>query len=235
MNRRAILASLFISLCFSFCFCGTARSQTRPTSTATVVGAVMDQQGSIILLPKPIVLLEGETGVTEATVDEQGQFRVVLPVGTYNITTRIPSFYPFHRAKFNVIAGKTIMINVAPSLRILVRGTSVSSKDLPDTVAPPPKFDEIQVLPKPGLSGVIQFVTKRIVDGEATYTDAVFSYDNLTIYAETLRLNQKPFRLMASGARVVFEDGNERKEVGGVVIQAKEGRLIVDVTAQVHP
>ena len=26
----------------------------------------MDQQGSIILLPKPIVLLEGETGVTNA-------------------------------------------------------------------------------------------------------------------------------------------------------------------------
>jgi hypothetical protein len=186
-------------------------------------------------LPKPIVLLEGETGVTAATLDEQGQFRVVLPVGTYNITTRIPSFYPFHRAKFNVIAGKTITINVVPSLRVLARGTSVSSNHLPEAVAPPPKFDEIQVLPKSGLSGVIQFVTKRIVDGEATYMDAVFSYDNLTIYAERLRFNQKPFRLMASGARVVFEDGNERKDVGGVIIQIKEGRLIVDVTAKVHP
>lgn len=236
MQRTVILVSLLILLAMIFWFCGTASAQTIPTSSrGSVVGTVMDQRGSVILLPRPIVVFEKKNRVTETVVDERGQFRITLPTGTYNITTRIPGFYPFRRSKFNLIAGETVMINVIPTPQILDRGTTVSAKESIDRRVPLPKFDEVLFFPKSVLRGVIQFVAKRNVDGEITYEDAVFSYDNVTVYADKLRLNRKALRLRASGPGVIFEDGNERKEVSSIIILFKEGKLFVDVTGQVQP
>ena len=196
--------------------------------TGTVVGSVLDQSGAVILIPKPVIVFKGKGNAKKVTVNEDGRFETTLPSGTYIVTTEIPGFYPFRRAPFRVIANESILINVVPSRRYLVQGTSVSSKHSADQAALRPNYEQLRVDSKSPLTGLIQFEDKQRIRGAVRYRFAMFSYDQLTIYADELYLNRKPLRLVTSG-KLVIENGKQRIEAKEVTVSFKGGEPLVDV------
>jgi hypothetical protein len=83
---------------------------------------------------------------------KENNFALQLTAGIYNMTTRIPGFYPFHRARFKVIGGTTVMINVIRTPRSSMPGTTVSFKESAAKLIPFPKFGQVRVFAKSALT-----------------------------------------------------------------------------------
>lgn len=214
-------------------FQSAIRSQTRADeSLGFVTGSVLDQNGAVILIPKPLVVIRGNNTVKEITVNQNGRFETSLPSGTYYVTTAIPGFFPFRRAPFRVKAGSSIMINLVPSPRYLIRGTTVSTKKGVDEKAPRPRYEQFQMKPKLSLPGLIEFETKQNVGNQVRYRFAVFSHNDLTVYADDILFDPKAVRLTASGKSVIVEDGQKRMEVKRVVVWFDDGKAHFEVTGK---
>lgn len=161
-------------------------------------------------------------------MDENGRFEATLPSGTYEVKTEIPSFYPFRRAPFQVVGGTTLMLNLVPSRRYLVRGTTVSTKASVDEAAPRPKYEQVQVAPQ-SLPALIQFENRQNIGRGVTYRFAVFTYGPITIYADKLLLDRRALRLTASGKGIILEDGKQRIEIKGVTVSLDKGEAHLDL------
>lgn len=197
----------------------------------TVSGTIMDSSGAVIVLPRPTIIFKGTNDARRVTPDDNGDYEIDLPAGAYDVTTELPGYYPLRRAKFRVLAGSRVTINLVPSPRYLVRGTTVSTNKPVDRSAPRPRYDELRVaISSPLPVCLIQFEKKRIVNGIVKYYWATFSYDNLTIYADELRFNRKQKQLKASGKRVIVEDGKQRVEVKHAVVSLKGREPVLDLT-----
>lgn len=230
IKRSRRLKHIIALVTLLFVFQNGVGSQTRvDESLGLLTGSVLDQKGAVILIPKPVIVVRGNNTVKEITVNENGRFEASLPTGTYYVTTEIPGFYPFRRAPFRVTAGRSIMINLVPSRRYLVRGTSVSAKDTADKVAPRPRYESFRVTPKSPLSGLIRFELREHVGRHVRYKFAVFSYDNMTVYADELVFNRKALRMTAAGKVVILEDGRQRVEVKGIAVSFNRGEVHVDL------
>lgn len=226
MKRSNRLKHITVCVALFFVFQNEVRSQARVEGT--VAGSVLDQQGAVILLPKPVIVFRSKNEVKQVTVDENGRFEATLPIGTYEITTEMPGFYPFRRAPFRVSAGSSVMINLVPSRRYFTRGTTVSPGKGVDERAPRPGY---KVISKSSLPGLIQFESSHNVGRWLRYRFAVFSHDHITVYADELLFDPKALRLKASGG-VILEDGKQRIEVNGVTVSFDNGEARLEVTKE---
>ncbi len=102
----------------------------------TVTGTIMDSSGAVIVLPRPTIIFKGTNGVRRVTPDDNGDYEISLPAGAYNVTTELPGYYPLRRAKFRVLAGSSVTINLVPSPLYLIRGTTISTRKSVDKLAP---------------------------------------------------------------------------------------------------
>lgn len=194
-----------------------------------VTGTVMDTSGAVIVLPKPTIILEGRNSIKRVIPNDNGDYETTVPTGVYRITTEIPGFYPLRRAEFRVPPDTTVIVNLVPTPRYLVRGTTISTTESIDKPMPPPKYDEFHV-PNSALSLLIQFQGKRIVKGKVKYEGAILSYDQLTIYTDELCFNAKELRANACGSRVIVEDGKQRVEVKRAMVSFKGSQPVVNVS-----
>ena len=195
---------------------------------ATVKGTVMDFNGAAIVLPEPIIIFRRNDEIKRVVVDQNGGYEITLPPGVYTVTTGLAGFYPFRRAEFCLPPSSTVMINLAPTPRYLVRGTTVSPKESVDTPAPTPKYNEFPI-PGRGLGLLIQFEKKRGANEKIEYDRAVLTYDALAIYADKFSFNKTRLRLKASGKRVIIEDGKHRFEVKQAAVAFKGGEPILNL------
>jgi Carboxypeptidase regulatory-like domain len=205
--------------------------------TGKLTGNVMDVNGAAIVIPRPEITVENvETrAVTKIEPDSNGDYQTELPIGIYRIGVNVTNFYPFRRAVFSISPGKTIMINVVPALRYLVRGTTVSTKEPVDKIAPKPIYDSFSIPQSRSglLNMLIRFDKKRTVGDTIEYQNAVLSYDALTIYADKLRFRRKMLRARAVGTNVVVENDGQRVQVKSAELDFKAGRPIVKLERRV--
>ena len=203
-------------------------SSAESQSMATVKGTVMDSNGAVIVLPEPTIIFKRNDEIRRVVVDESGDYEITLPPGVYTVATEIPGFYPFRRAEFCLLPGSDVIINLVPTPRYLVRGTTVSVREAVDTLTPKPKYNEFHV-PGRGFSMLIQFEKKRGASEKIEYDRAVLTYDTLTIYADKLSFNRAHLRLKASGKRVIVEDGKQRFGVKQAAVAFKGGEPILEL------
>ncbi|HEY2974483.1 MAG TPA: carboxypeptidase-like regulatory domain-containing protein [Pyrinomonadaceae bacterium] len=197
----------------------------------TLKGTVMDANEAAIVLPKPIIVLKDGRNRTVKRIesDEDGGYEMKLPAGIYHISTEINGFYPVRRAAFRIQPRTSARINLTPMLRYLVRGTTLSAKHPIDKLVRPPKYDSFSIPQSSSklLRLLIQFDKKRQIKDTVEYSDAVLSYDVVTIYADKIRFNRRSFRVKASGERVVVEDGKQGVSVRAVELQFKAGEPLI--------
>lgn len=230
MNISRSLKHMTILIAVFLVFENEVRNQTSGEEVmGYVTGSVLDESGAVILVPEPVIVFKGKNKLTKVTVNENGLFEATLPSGTYDVTTEIPGFYPFRRAPFRVVGGTRIMINLVPSRRYLVRGTTVSTKKGVDVQAPRPRYEQFQVPPKLSLAGLIQYEIRQKVARQVRYRFAVFSHNHLTVYADEILFDPKALRLTASGKSVIIEDGKRRMEVKGVAVSIDSGEARLEV------
>lgn len=228
MDKNRSLKHLTILIVLFLVFANEVRSQTSDAEAmGRVAGSVLDHSGAVVLLPVPVIVFKTKDKVTKVTVDENGRFEATLPSGIYDVTTEIPGFYPFRRAPVGVVGGKSITINLVPSRRYLVRGTTVSTRHGVDEKAPRPKYEQFQVPSNLQLPVLIQFETKQNVAQQVRYRFAIFTHNQLTVYADEILIDTKALRLTASGKSVVLEDGKQRIEVRRVAISFNKGEAHV--------
>jgi len=192
-------------------------------------GSVMDANGAVISTPRASIIFEGKNAVKSLAANDRGDYEITLPAGNYRVTTEIPGFYPFRRAAFRVLPGSDITINIVPTPRYLVRGTTVSARESADVAARSPRYDEFHATDGP-VRLLIQFQKKRRANGKIEYDEAVLTYDALTIYANKLTFNKARLQLKASGRRVSVEDGKQRVQVKLAMMTFKRGEPVLDLT-----
>ncbi len=186
--------------------------------TGEVRGTVMDFNEAVI--PNAAVIFERYKTKVRVVSNEAGNYMAELPTGEYRVTTEIYGFSPFRRAAFKIQSNTPILINIVPVPQAISYGT----------VAPQFYYESFSV---PALNNsldlLIRFRTQRKYRGIIEYRKVLVSYDVLTIYADSLRLNQKAFRLEANG-NVVVEDGKQRVHVKRAEVEFKTGEPIIKLT-----
>lgn len=188
----------------------------------TVRGLVQDPKGDLI--PNATIILESNGVQTRATSSANGDYEIQVPPGTYEITSEVPHYYPFRRARFCVESGKTTTINVAPPLRVLSIGLEVTSKGVrePVTTAPQPKYEVFPVESSSCRNAnlLIEY-EKRVKEGEnIRYTRATASVGTVTVSAQTIRFNRVTLQLEATGNAEV-EVGPEQRSSERVKVNLK--------------
>ena len=181
-----------------------------------VRGKVMDFNEAVI----PGVTVIFESGQTKRTVvsDEAGNFGIELPAGIYQVTTETYNFFPFRRAAFRVQPGTVMAINVVPVPRAVSYGTE-ARRFYYESFSPPHAFGD-------PLDLLIRFSKQQQHKGIIEYSEAMASYDALTIYADKLCLDPKTPRLEAAG-NVVVEDGKQRVQAKRAEVEFKAGEPIL--------
>lgn len=203
-------------------------SSRKIQSMARIRGAVMDSNAAVIITPKPTIVFKRNKAISRVVANENGDYEITLPPGVYTVTTEIAGFYPFRRAKFRLLRGSDVMINLVPTPRYLIRGTTVSASESIDVPSPAPKYDEFHIRGGEGRL-LIQFEKKRIANSEIEYEGAILTYDALTVYADRLSFNKAQLRLKASGKRVVVEDGKQRVQVKRAAVGFKAGKPTLEL------
>jgi hypothetical protein len=199
--------------------------------TGKLIGAVFDKEGAVVVMPKPtIIIRSAETGATNRiTPNEDGKYEIELRTGIYQISSDVPGFYPFRRALFQIQPDETAMINLVPSVRYFVRGTTISKTQAIDKPAPRPRYDIFSVPQSSSqlLNLVIQFGKRRMFNRTILYQNAILSYDQLTIYANNLTFERKSFRVKTSGNQILVEDGKQRSRISYAEVNFKEGKPLL--------
>lgn len=67
------------------------------------------------------------------------------------------------------------------------------------------------------------------VKNKILYSQAMMTYDALTIYADELSFNKEQLRVQASGRSVVVEDGKQRVAVKQASVAFEEGEPKLDL------
>jgi hypothetical protein len=211
----------------------TLSHEVTTARTGKLKGSVFDSQGAVVVTPRPTIIIKsaGTGAINRITPNEDGKYEIDLPVGIYQISTDVPGFYPFRRALFQIQPAETVMINLVPSARYFVRGTTVSPTQAIDKPAPRPRYDTFSVPQSSSqlLNLVIQFQKKRIFDRTSEYQNAILSYNELTICADKLALERKTLRVKASGNQVLVEDGSQRSQPNYAEVNFKGGKPVLNL------
>jgi hypothetical protein len=113
MPRSACLPRLLCTLLLLLLLPLASASAQSQATGGEIEGTVSDEAGGV--LPGIAVTVRNqETGLTrEATTDESGRFRVpLLPVGTYEVTTRAEGFATSQSKDLVLNIGQTLTVNV---------------------------------------------------------------------------------------------------------------------------
>jgi hypothetical protein len=79
--------------------------------TVRLKGRISDSSGGAI--EKLQIIVENSSGRFEAITNDNGEYDLVLPPGTYKVSTKkIPGFAPYNRNKVRIKPGKDKILNV---------------------------------------------------------------------------------------------------------------------------
>lgn len=103
MIKRVLLTPLVVLLLSVVALAqGRAPAQTgKPTTILT--GAVYDVNGAVIVSGTRIVASGTVGGAYEATTNDEGIYKIELPLGVYKIKVSAPGFCPSQMERFRVV------------------------------------------------------------------------------------------------------------------------------------
>src|SRR5262249_3530310 len=99
------------------------------TSTATILGVVRDTTGALVP-GVSITVKHVDTGLTrEVLANENGGYNVpLLPVGPYEITTKMPGFKQQLRGGINLVVGQQAVIDLTLEVGIAAEQVTVTEE-----------------------------------------------------------------------------------------------------------
>jgi hypothetical protein len=193
-------------------------------------GAVLDNNEARIL--ETTVAIEGNGLKREVTVNEFGEYEFHIPPGVYFLKAQAPNWYEFRRAPVRVMAGKEIVINITPTIRILSSWYELKEEGSKEQVkiASSPQYDTYgQLIPtEPELSLLVQYKKKQTEKGSLEYQEVVVSYNTLTVRADILRVTNPILKLRVYG-NVIVDIGGQRIHTDQVEIDLKSRVVILSV------
>lgn len=190
----------------------------------SVRGLVRDE-GVGFLEGVPLVI-EGAGARYPVTTDEDGAYEASVPPGSYSIYPRFslgePAYGRFRRAKFRVVSGAATVIDLSPyagfdycskkgERLVDLRPTDVSEPKIHKL--PPANYDDYLVPQAVGepLDLVIDFCKREAKNGLIFYKSVTVSFNDMTLYADTVTLRPKDLRLqITAGAATLIAGGEHR-------------------------
>ncbi len=234
---RAILVILAI------CTIGNAQKIGAPSGS--VKGTIFDSNEAVVQNVK--VYFESDTLRRETLTNDDGDYKIELPVGVYRVTTNSPGFCASQRAPFRVQASSGNLLNltlvVCPLANILTFDKDNKFVGEECRYIDPFQSESFQISKAldSTLTLLVRYGSRREKEDVVEYQGAevkngvpsgVFvSYDVLTITAEKVRFNKKTFLLEASG-KVVIENGKQRKTLTDVRIDFSTKDPIASIQKQ---
>lgn len=203
----------------------------RIQATGKIKGIVLDPNEARI--PAVTILIEGAHATRRLTTNDFGEYESEVPAGTYHIKADLPNYFPFRRAAIRVDSGKTVTINVAPAQRVLSVGLEVTEQGVQEPVrmAPLPQYEifALRSPPRDDLDVLVQYQRRTLRRDTIEYTKAVVSYDSITVYAETIRLERTTFRIEAGG-NVIVDDGGQRVRAKRAEVDLRTRSAIISLS-----
>jgi len=221
---------LVICLCCSLFSCIYAQHKTITNEVSAVKdnskkecvisGEVSYPSG---LLPSIEITFKGQQVEKSTVSNNEGAYNIKLSVGVYEITLkRGVAFMPYKRSKLDVSCESNLTVNLYPQFERISYGDK----------SPEHKFILFsdQWTSDKRLNLVISYLNKEKKENTVIHTDAMFTYNNLTISADKLIQNFKKKTITAKG-NVWLEDGEKRTNYekltvkfskNGVEIEGKE-------------
>jgi hypothetical protein len=237
---RVIAAAFFMWSAISFTPVRLKTADSFHQKVGYVYGSVLDINGAAIVRPQATVVFKGRdsANANRVKVDADGRYKVALPPGIYqvsfelNVSSELNDIYPYRRSPFRIDEDSSILINLVIRDLFLVRGITVLENEVVDKLAPEPKYEILQLaktakLPAPPL---IQFQGKRSAGNGVEFEDAALTYDMNAIYADRIHVDKRRKLILASGKRVIVEDGKERVEVKSVEVDFKGATPTIRIT-----
>jgi hypothetical protein len=212
-----------------------ARAQVvRDEPAGHLRGTIADPTGAVV--PGAKVLFKSNVANYSVTTAANGTYETQLPVGTYGIDVRKPGLC-YQRAQFRLLPSAPLTINavVTPCAIAYVVILENGSGTARDEIRPAYKAESVLIPDSSAqpLELLVTFASREQDADVTTYTEngepeVVVTYDNLTVYARTVRLDRKALRIYAEGS-VVVEDGTGRSTGERAVLAFAGGKATVEM------
>lgn len=178
-----------------------------------VTGSIYDYNDAVILGTK--VVISGEKVQKTAYPDpETGTFSFNVSPGTYSVTTEQNWWFPIRRAKFLVTEGKTVVINLQPTIRIASQALVIDKNGAKDVYERNSLPSLVEFIPFSDslLNAVIEYRKSKRNGLTTKYTQAQLTYNDLSIRAEVLNFNAKTRLIKVSGNVTIDKGGLRQKK-----------------------
>lgn len=145
-----------------------------------------------------------------------------LPAGVYKVTTtaRDFMFMPFRCASFMVQSGKETFLHIS----------LIPSGVTSHTTAHPPKLGYESIdLPNSPLELLVRFGNRQERGTTIEYRGVMITYDALTLFGDTARLNTKDSHFEVGGD-VLVEDGKQSTRVRKAFVEFRAGKPNITLT-----
>lgn len=110
------MTKAFFGLALTSIFIASAFAQSQ-ANTGTIEGTVIDQNGGSIPGVKVTLVNSGTNFTRDLTTDSEGRFRgLLLPLGTYRVAVRAPSFGTLVRQGINLTVGQAVSLSLTLSI-----------------------------------------------------------------------------------------------------------------------
>jgi hypothetical protein len=208
---------------------GNAQKVGAPSGS--VRGTIFDSNEAVVQNVK--VYFESDTLKRETVTNDEGDYKIELPVGVYQVTTNSIGFCTSQRAPFRVQASSDNLINltlvVCPLANIFTLDKDNKIVGEECRYIDPFQSESFQISKASDatLNLLVRYGNRQEKENVVEYQGAevkngvpsgVFvNYDVLTIVAEKVRFNKKTLLLEASG-NIVVEDGKRRRILTDVKI-----------------
>ena len=187
--------------------------QAQQTALGKVTGCVFDQQDALILGNE--VTIENQSFRKSVMPNpEDGKYTFEVPPGIYTVTTKQGTWYSVKRAAFLVRANETTVINLNPTIRVKAIFLEVTSKGVREPVEynREPKYEEFLPFSDSPFNVVVEYQKRKRNGLVSEYNNAKLTYNNLSVYADTLRVDKNKLLVEAKGNVIIDENGQRQKK-----------------------
>lgn len=228
MKKTWMLLALFVSCASAVVVCAYSQSTIKEEPPGSVRGTVSGEGiGALEGIPIVIQGAEAASEMPPVLTDENGAYQASLPPGVYTVYPKFspgdPWYRRFRRAKFRVVSGANTTIDLSPfagldycsqkgERLVDLRPTDIGSSTV--RKIPSPNYDVYSIPQTVGqpLDMVIDFCKREMKGGLIFYKSVVVTYNDMTLYADTVSLRPKDFLLqIVTGKATIISAGESRQ------------------------
>ena len=202
--------------------------------TGKVIGNVLDTNGAVIVLPKVQISFASSDFQKNATVDSEGNFEIILPVGVYQVNLKLNGFQPFTRSLIKVNSNNTYTLNLVLTPIYSTRGTSISDVEDVDVLHILKQYETLFADEKvfSGIKPIIQYETKCEVQNVTEYRNATLTYDFISIKADKISFRKADGFIESIGSKFSIENGTICSELKNIKFKLVGGEISVYTTCK---